>query len=273
MGLLFKGSILQRPANIHTELSTPDPADMTPAVPNYVAFNIPVLKGSSNWDDWHERFLRVTCAINPVHWDIFTGKVGPPVRTDCDLHMHFCEAAVSNDCTMDVSVPSKLDQISGLNASDKEVQHEDALRRWSRSVSEAREYLLFTLDPKTAAQIREVSDAREAYLKLEQLYSPLHAQPLVHFWQEWLEIRYQGTKESPQGFVRRFKKALRTLKDQGIQVSSGVEIAQFQVATMQSPEGLQFVNTLPIDPERVGNTESVYVSFLQNQTPNRTLTM
>jgi hypothetical protein len=248
---------------------------MAPTVPNYVAFNIPVLKGGSNWNEWHEKFLRVTCAINPLYWDIFAGKVGPPNNTDCNPNMHRREAAITDDSAMHLSIQGALDQIPGPKMPDKEVymQYDAALQQWSRSVSEAREYLLFALDRQPALHIQGISDAREAYLELEKAYSSLHAQPLVYAWQEWLDIRYQRTQEFPEGFVSRFKKALQGLKDQGIQVSLGVEIAQFQAAIMHNSECLHLVNTLRIGPQNFGDTESVYTSFIQDQTQNLTLSM
>ncbi|OGE50944.1 hypothetical protein PENARI_c015G09762 [Penicillium arizonense] len=248
---------------------------MAPTIPNYVAFNVPVLKGSSNWNEWHEKFLRVTCAINPIYWDIFAGKVGPPNNTDCNLNMHHGEAAMNDDSAMHLSIKEALGQIPGLEVPDKEVcmQYDAALKQWSRSVSEAREYLLFALDRQPSLHIKGISDAREAYLKLEKAYSSLHAQPHVYAWQEWLDIRYKGTQESPEDFVSRFKKALQGLKDQGIQVGLGVEIAQFQAAIMQNPECQHLVNTLRIDPQNFGDKGSVYASFIQDQTQELALSM
>ncbi|KAJ6010097.1 hypothetical protein N7522_005113 [Penicillium canescens] len=247
---------------------------MAPTVPNYVAFNVPVLKGSSNWNEWHEKFLRVTCAINPLYWDIFAGKLGPPKNTDF-LNMHHRRAATKDDSAMHLSIQEALGQVPEIQVPDKEVcmQYDAALQQWSRSVSEAREYLLFALDRQPGLTIQGISDAREAYLELEKAYSSLHAQPLVYAWQEWLDIRYQGTQESPEGFVSRFKKALQGIKAQEIQVSLGVEIAQFQAAIMQNPECQHLVNTLRIDPQNFGDTDSVYASFIQEQTQELTLSM
>jgi hypothetical protein len=189
--------------------------------------------------------------------------------------MHHREAAVKDDSAMHLYIQEALGQMPGLEVPDNEVcmQYDAALQQWSRSVFEAREYLLFALDRQPALYIQGISDAREAYLELEKAYSSLHARPLVYAWQEWLDIRYQGIQESPEGFVSRFKKALQGLKDQGIQVSLGVEIAQFQAAIMQNPECQHLVNTLPIDPQNFGDKESVYATFIQDQTHELSLPM
>ncbi|KAJ5306930.1 hypothetical protein PENANT_c003G01547 [Penicillium antarcticum] len=244
---------------------------MAPTVPNYVAFNIPVLKGGSNWDEWHEKFLRVTYSINPLYWEIFAGKVGPPNNTDCNLKMHPRDDAVNDNSTMNSSLQQKLDHSLEIDVSDKEVgvQYDIGLEQWSRSLFEAREYLLFTLDRKPAMHIQGILNPREAYLELQRAYSTLHAQSPVHVWQKWLAIHYEGARESPKDFVNRFKKALQELKDQGIRVSLGVEIAQFQAAIMQDPECLHFVDTLHIDAQSFVETPSVYANFIQSQTQSQ----
>ncbi|KAJ5766093.1 uncharacterized protein N7511_003709 [Penicillium nucicola] len=238
---------------------------MASTIPNDVAFNIPVLKGRSNWYEWHRDFLRVTLCVNPLYWDIFTGNVGPPKYHDCNFDVYFGEDVVNNGFTMDHCSQPENDQIPQLDASGKEVREQYNIdhQHWNRFVLEARGYLRFALDQQPAMHIRQIANPREAFLELEMTYAFPHAQPSVDAWKKWLLIHYHCTRESPEEFVNRFKKALQELKGQGVQVSVGVEIAQFQAALMHDLECLHFVDTLVIDPKSLTDTDSVYAGFLQ----------
>lgn len=142
-------------------------------------------------------------------------------------------------------------------------EYDAAVELWDRHVVEARDYLTFSLGERPSVQIKEIPDPRAAYRKLEALYSNTQVQPNFRAWKKWVNLRYE--RSHPVAFVRRFKTLLQDVRDQGIEVSGDVELAQFKSVITQRPGCLQFVANLRVDPKMEDYMNSVYTRFIRHQ--------
>ncbi|KAJ5781248.1 hypothetical protein N7457_006408 [Penicillium paradoxum] len=234
-------------------------------IPNSIAVFVPVLQGASNWKTWQEKFQTVTRTTNPLYWEIFMGNLTVPVY-DPYTSVAIDKMASKHKLPAEVFTRPVFEAYLELDDLIKQQLRSDydaSVEIWNCHVTGARDYLTFALGEKPALQIKEIADPRTAYLKLEALYSNLQIKPNFNAWKKWMNLRYERTH--PVAFVRRFKKLVRDVRDQGIQVSGDVELAQFRSVIMQRPSCLQFAANLRVDSQMDDHMNSVYTRFIRQQ--------
>ncbi|KAJ5781249.1 hypothetical protein N7457_006409 [Penicillium paradoxum] len=239
----------------------------------------PKLEGKSNWSSWRKGLQEAFQTVDPISWDILMNKAGdvikpePIITTDGDSW---------RDQSMESSMGSSLD-IDSSDYSDSEVVEvhdvDQALfsqrgpRVFYRGPTEnprilnirARDLLVSGLGEGPLSEIQQVTNAHEAYIKLESLYGKTSAQSVHIAWEKFSRVRYSTRGLTPAAFVDRFKKSLQDVKDQCVEVPPTVELAQFQQAIKPNPHSTTFMADLKVDIYDPRLMELVYQSFLKNQ--------
>jgi hypothetical protein len=129
----------------------------------------------------------------------------------------------------------------------------------------AREILGSSLGVEPKKAVSRVSDAREAYLKLENLYGGTSAQSIYVVWEKWVKVRY-ASKNIPKTFVEKFKNALQDVRDQSVDVTATVVLAQFQQAIKSHPDTTTFMADMKVDIYDPELMQKVYEEFEKSQT-------
>lgn len=142
-------------------------------------------------------------------------------------------------------------------------QNHTSLRSWKLYEMEARTYLNFAISGQVFHEIKSIRPAREAYLKLEALYSQGTPESISDAWKEWLELRYQQT--SPLSFVNSFRLALANLRTKGMELSTDLELNQFKSAISEARGCKSFLANLYCDQNDSCCMDCVYSNFIRDQ--------
>lgn len=240
-----------------------------------VPYWLPKLEGKSNWADWRRNIEEAIYEVEQtdVYWNIIMDKYPdspedikqePKTTTDQE-HTKNSSSSISSVASGfsgddDVMITGSSNNNGNIDSGGS------GLQSYSRRVLNirAREILCSSmgLDPRTA--IDRVSDAHEAYLKLESLYGGTSAQSVFVAYDKLLKVRYY--KENPtRKFVNRFKECLQDVKDQAVEVSPTMALAIFQQAIKSHPKTTSFMANMKVDIYDQELMDKVYSSFLEDQ--------
>lgn len=235
-------------------------------VPEAVAATIPVLDGASNWANWQPKFQHVTRTLNPVYWDIFVGNYATPRLFKANPQIAIDFIASKYNVPPNEFTKQMFGEYQMLNAASNKhgrSQNHTSLVSWRRYEMEARTYLNFAISGQAFLEIKSICHAREAYLKLEALYSRGTPEPMSNTWKEWLELRYQHTTHS--SFVESFRKTLANLRAEGMELNTDVELTQFKSAISQAQGCKNFLVNLHCDKNDSCCMDYVYSNFVHDQ--------
>lgn len=235
-------------------------------IPQTVASIIPVLDGASNWSNWQPKFQHATRTLNPVYWDIFVGNYAAPIVSKSNPQISLDAIATKRKVPPKQFTKQMFGEYQMLNAAiNKHVrsQNHTSFVSWKRYETEARTYLNFAISGQVFVEIKSITHAREAYLKLEALYSRGTPEPISNTWKEWLELRYQNT--TPLSFVESFRVALAKLRAEGMELNTDVELTQFKSAISQARGCRSFLVNLHCDQNDTCCMDYVYSSFIRDQ--------
>lgn len=238
-----------------------------------VPYWLPSLEGRCNWAHWRRNIEEAIYEVDQtdVYWNIIVNK-------NCDVIKK--ELEDSSNCSSD----PVSNQSSDFNGSDPDViitgatvisnQGSPGFRgssfkshSWRVLNIRARQILGSSLERGPRMMIDRVSDAHEAYTKLESLYGGTSAQAIFVAHEKWLRVRYINRGLPAAKFVDRFKSALQDVKDLAVEVSPTMALATFQQAIKPHTNTTNFMANMKVDIYDPDLMEKVYEDFLNDQAP------
>lgn len=235
-----------------------------------VPYWLPSLEGRSNWAHWRRNIEEAIYEVDQtdVYWNIIVNK-------DCDVMKKELEDSaydpVSNQSSdFDGSDPDVI--ITGATV----ISHQGSpgfrgssfkTHSWRVLNIRARQILGSSLEKGPKLMIDRVSDAHEAYIKLESLYGSTSAQAIFVAHEKWLRVRYVNRGLPAAKFVDRFKNALQDVRDLAVEVSPTMALATFQQAIKSHTNTTNFMANMKVDIYDPELMENVYKDFLNDQAP------
>ncbi|CAI7591771.1 unnamed protein product [Penicillium glandicola] len=230
------------------------------------------LEGKSNWSTWRKGLHEAFMIVDPPSWDIIMDRCGETIKDEPTTigEEDFPDPFVEDD---DSSGPEILDDpdisLTRIlhHSPHSSIPNIDITENPRRLNIRARDLLASGLGREPLLEIQRVTDAHEAYVKLESLYGKTSAQSVHIAWEKFCRVRYSTRGFTPAAFVDRFKKGLRDVKDQCVDVPPTVELAQFQQAVKPNPNSTKFMANMKVDIYDPDFMERVYEDFLKDQSP------
>jgi hypothetical protein len=235
-----------------------------------VPYWLPRLVGKPNWVSWRKNLEEAIYEVDHTgtYWDIIMDRPSDDIKKEPEISERksltkpeplFCSANES-DTDSDVVITG----ISCNGSSNEEGGSQSRNRRVLNI--RAREILGSSLEDEPRNMIDRISDAREAYLKLEVLYGDTSAQSIFVAWDKWGKVKYHR-RMPPGDFVERFKNGLQDVREQSVEVPSTVVLAVFQQAIKSHPESTKYMADMRVDAHDPELMEKVYPDFIRSQLP------
>lgn len=243
-----------------------------------VPYWLPRLKGRSNWAHWRRNIEEAIYEVDQtdVYWNIIVNK-------NCDVIKKELEDSTYDQFPSSSSDPVS-NQSSDFDGSDPDViitgaaviSHQGSpgfrgssfqSHSWRVLNIRARQILGSSLEKEPKLMIDRISDAHEAYIKLESLYGSTSAQAIFVAHEKWLRVRYLNRGLPAAKFVDRFKNALQDVRDLAVEVSPTMALAIFQQAIRSHTNTTTFMANMKVDIYDADLMEKVYEDFLNDQAP------
>ncbi|KGO50218.1 hypothetical protein PEX2_027830 [Penicillium expansum] len=235
-----------------------------------MAKSVPKLKGPSNWRDWEVMMFMVLGTNNRVYVQLIRDEIKmPPAPVYEDPSHDSVKALLFKEAEGDkekkaliteAAIETRSIQIVTFN-SELRKNHADGEEKWERANN--RDFLQFvsTLGPEAFSAVSHVTNVREAYLELKNVYwSPSHI-AIYHRFKKFVNLRYK--KGDPETFMIRFKNALGDYTAFVGNMAPMQELCHFKRAVLGNLRCRWFILNLRINEEDPDWIDQVYHDFIE----------
>ena len=230
--------------------------------PLSVPYWLPRLKGKPNWADWRRNVEEAFYEVEEtgVYWDIIMDKADLMEEDESMPSREPPQATSSQDPeNFDIVMPGPPSVPSPQNGNS-------GSKVYSQSILNirARQILASSLEPTPNHAIERISDAHEAYLKLEALYGDTSAQSIFVAWEKLIKVKYYNRNPCDK-FIEKFKSALEDVKDQAVELTPTVSLALFLQAIKAHSNTTNFMANIRVSIYEPDFMDTVYEQFLKDQ--------
>ncbi|CAG7953749.1 unnamed protein product [Penicillium nalgiovense] len=234
-----------------------------------LAKSVPKLKGASNWRMWETQMFMMLRFNNPVYVQLVRDEIKmPPTPIYADQshrsvrNLLFREAGGNEEKETRITAEAIKAHSIQIVASNLELRkhHVDGEEKWERANTRAFLQFVSTLEPQISSSLYDITNVREAYLALKDLYwNPSHHATYLRF-KKLVNLRYK--REDPHTFVARFKNVLGDYTAFVGDMTALQELCHFKRAVVSNPRCHLFILNLTINEEDPDMMNQVYRDFV-----------
>lgn len=210
---------------------------------NVNGFNVPLLKGISNYDAWRAGFERAVKTRDPMSWRILNGGIQNPLNDAKDIlsERRFArivgakERHINPQCVTEEQVKVFLEDVRDDGPLIRDDYAETLESEWNGKISSAHELMQSTL----SGGIKLPEDIEDYFEWAQSMFSSTGYLAQADAWQRWANLRFHPYCTPDYGsrrrFVANFKRMQKQLEEKiGRTIQPDTELCQFITALQEA---------------------------------------